>query len=134
MSGDCFGKGEDAMKRTIGFTLSVVATVLLLAAFYSGPAAGQEKKTLDGKEIFLAQKCNLCHSVSTAGIEKTTKSEKMAGPDLAKAEKRDATVIAKYLRKSADLNGKKHVKAFTGSDEEIGAMVAWLQKQQEMKK
>jgi len=26
-------------------------------------------------------------------------------------------------------DGKKHLKAFTGSDEEIGALIAWLQKQ-----
>lgn len=112
--------------RTIGFTVSVILAVVLLAALYSGPAAGQAK--LDGKAIFLAQKCNMCHGVSTAGIEATTKSEKMKGPDLVNV-KHDAKVLGDYLRKKADLNGKKHTKAFTGSDEEIGAMVAWIQAQ-----
>ena len=112
--------------RTIGFTVSVIVVVVLLAVLYSGPAAGQAK--LDGKAIFLAQKCNMCHSVSTAGIEATTKSEKMKGPDLVN-NKRDAKVIADYLRKKADVNGKKHTKAFTGSDEEIGALIAWIQAQ-----
>jgi mono/diheme cytochrome c family protein len=114
------------MKQTIGFTLSISLAVLLLAALYSGPAAGQAK--LDGKAIFLAQKCNMCHSVSTAGIERTMKSEKMAGPDLVNV-KEDAATLTKYLRKEADLKGKKHGKAFTGSDEELGAMVAWIQAQ-----
>ena len=114
------------MKRTIGFTLSIFLTVLLLAVLYSGPASGQAK--LDGKAIFLAQKCNMCHSVPTAGIERTMKSEKMAGPDLVNI-KEDAGTLTKFLRKAAEIKGKKHGKAFTGSDEELGALVAWIQAQ-----
>lgn len=114
------------MKRTIGFTLSVLLTVLMLAVLYSGPAAGQAK--LDGKAIFLAQKCNMCHNVPTAAIERTMKSDKMAGPDLVNI-KVDAATLGKFLRKQADLNSKKHPKAFTGSDEEMGALVAWIQAQ-----
>lgn len=119
------------MKRTVGFTLSVIAAVMLLAVLYSGaglPAAQAQGAGLDGKAIFLAQKCNLCHSVSTAGIEATTKSEKMKGPDVVDV-KTDAATLTKYLEKQADLNGKKHTKAFTGSDEELAALVAWIHKQ-----
>jgi mono/diheme cytochrome c family protein len=116
--------------RTIGYTLSIVLTVVLLAILYSGPGAAQTAKVLDGKQIFLAQKCNICHSVSPAGIERTTKSEKMRGPDLVGLAQRDAKLLNGYLRKAADINGKKHGKQFTGSDEEIGALIAWLQKQE----
>src|SRR5262245_10544258 len=115
------------MKRTIGFTLTLLFAVVLLAVLYSGPAAGQAAK-LDGKAIFLAQKCNMCHSVPTQGIERTMKSEKMAGPDLVNI-KEDAAFLGKFLRKQADLHGKKHSKAFTGSDEELGAVIAWIQAQ-----
>jgi len=115
--------------RTIGFTLSIVLTVVLLAVLYSGPGAAQSAKVLDGKQIFMAQKCNLCHTVSTAAIEATTKSDKMKGPDLVGEAKRDAKLLNGYLRKTSDLNGKKHAKQFTGSDEELGALIAWLQKQ-----
>ena len=122
------------MKQTIGFTLSLIVTVFLLAILYSGPgaapAAAQAAKVLDGKQIFLAQKCNLCHSVSPAGIEATTKSDKMKGPDLVGLSKKEATLLNGYLRKTADINKKKHVKQFTGSDEELGALIAWLQKQE----
>lgn len=122
------------MKTTVGFTLTLILTILMLAILYSGPgatpAAAQSAKVLDGKQIFLAQKCNLCHGVSSAAIEATTKSDKMKGPDLTNtASKRDAKVLNAYLRKTADINGKKHVKQFTGSDEEMGALIAWLQKQ-----
>ena len=117
------------MKRTIGFTATVLVTVILLATLYSGAAAGQAAGKLDGKQIFLAQKCNMCHAVSSAAIEPTSKS--MKAPDLTGlASKQDAKLLTTYLRKAADINGKKHMKAFTGSDEELGALVAWLQKQE----
>jgi mono/diheme cytochrome c family protein len=115
------------MKRTMGFTLSILLAVFLLAASYSGPAAGQPAR-LEGKAIFLAQKCNMCHNVPTQGIARTTKSEKIAGPDLVNI-KEDAAFLNKFLRKQADLHGKKHGKAFTGSDEELGALLAWIQAQ-----
>jgi mono/diheme cytochrome c family protein len=120
------------MRQTIGFTVSALAAVVLLATLYSGSASGAATPPakLDGKQIFLAQKCSLCHSVSSAGIERTVKSEKVAGPDLTNtAAKEDAGKLAKFLRKEGELNGKKHGKGFTGTDEELGAMIAWLQAQ-----
>src|SRR6185312_3676763 len=86
----------DAMKQTIGFTLSVLVAVLLLAMLYSGPASGAAAP--DGKALFLAQKCNMCHNVPAAGIERTVKSEKMAGPDLVNV-KVDAATLGKVLRR-----------------------------------
>ena len=116
------------MKQTIGFTLSILAAVVMLAIFYSGPASGAAAP--DGKQIFLAQKCNLCHSVSSAGIERTVKSEKMAGPDLTNtAAKVDAATLTKFLKKEGEINGKKHGKGFTGSDAELSAVISWLQQQ-----
>lgn len=121
------------MKQTLGITLSIVTMVVMLAIVFSGPgvspATAQAPKVLDGKQIFLAQKCNLCHSVPPAGIAATVKSERMKGPDLVGLSKRDATLLNGYLRKTANINGKKHGKQFTGSDEEIGALIAWLQKE-----
>lgn len=114
--------------KTLALASSIVLTGFLLALSYSGEA--QAQKVLDGKQIFLAQKCNLCHSVPPAGITATTKSEKMKGPDLTGLAKRDAKLLNGYLRKTADINDKKHIKQFTGSDEELGAMIAWLQKQE----
>ena len=114
--------------KTLALAFSIVFAGLLLATSYSGEARAQ--KVLDGKQIFLAQKCNLCHSVSPAGIQATVKSEKMKGPDLVGESKRDAKLLNDYLRKKAEINGKKHGKELTGSDEEIGALMAWLQKQE----
>lgn len=117
--------------KTLGFTLSIVLTVVLLAILYSGPGAtpaAAAQAALDGKAIFLAQKCNMCHSISPAGIEHTMKSSK--APELVGLAKTDAKLLTGYLKKAADINGKKHVKAFTGSDEELAAVIAWLQKQE----
>ena len=106
--------------------------VLAVAAAAALPASARAAEQLDGKKIFLAQKCETCHAVSSAEIKMTGK---IKGPDLAgAASKRDATVLSGYLRRNADLNGKKHVKPFTGSDEELGALIAWLQKQAPAKK
>jgi mono/diheme cytochrome c family protein len=117
----------EAMKRKMSAFAAVLGSIVVLAVIGSSPAAAQGAK-LDGKAIFLAQKCNVCHSMPTVGIERTTKSEKMAGPELVNI-KEDAAFLTKYLRKQADHKGKKHGKAFTGSDEELGALIAWIQAQ-----
>ena len=109
---------------------SLLALAVPAAALVSAPARAAEQ--LDGKKIFLAQKCETCHAVSSADIKMTGK---IKGPDLAgAAAKRDATLLSNYLRRNADINAKKHVKPFTGSDEELGALIAWLQKQVPAKK
>jgi mono/diheme cytochrome c family protein len=119
------------MKKLIALALWIPLATALAAVLAGAPsgAGAAEAKVLDGKQIFLAQKCNLCHTVSSAGIQMTMKSSK--APDLAGAAvKIDAQVLNGYLRKKADIKGKKHPKEFTGSDEELGALIAWLQKQE----
>ena len=116
------------LRDTLGVAL-ILAVPALAALLYSGPPA-EAAAAPDGKAIFLAQKCNLCHSVKAAGIEATVKSDKVKGPELTEAlAKQDAAWIEKFLKKQVDLDGKKHGKQFTGSDEELGAVIAWLQKQ-----
>jgi mono/diheme cytochrome c family protein len=104
---------------------SLVAGGIFAIVTLSAP--GADSATLDGKQIFQGQKCDLCHAVSSAGI---TPTGKIKAPDLAGlAAKEDAAWLGKFLRKEADKSGKKHIKPFTGSDEELGALIAWLQKQ-----
>lgn len=115
--------------RQLSLLLAVVLAVpFALAAGLGAKAAEAQPRTLDGKAIFMAQKCNMCHGVPAAGIEATTKSEKVKGPDLDALE-HDADLLVRYLRKQAEIDGEQHVRAFTGTDEELGALVAWLQKQ-----
>lgn len=115
------------------FTLfAMIALIPLVTALAMGPLVEPAAAaTLDGKQIFLGQKCNLCHSVSSAGIEATVKSEKLKGPDLTGlTAKKDAHLLIDFLHKKAEIDGKKHGKEFTGTDEELGALIAWLQKQE----
>src|SRR4029079_17347047 len=98
-----------------GSAVSCLAAVWRLALLYSAPPGAAAP---DGKALFLAQKCNMCHNVPAAGIERTVKSEKMAGPDLVNI-KVDAATLAKVLRRQEDVHGKKHPKEFKGTDEEL---------------
>jgi cytochrome c5 len=118
------------MKRALSFTAG--ATVLALAIAIAIPAttgaeplAGSASISADGQQMFMDQKCNLCHSVSTVGIEAKTKSEKMKGPDLVNLGQ-DAGLLTDYLKGDAEINGEKHKKKVKGSDEEIKALVDWI--------
>ena len=112
----------------------VLRTALVSSALCAGTAilATGASAAPDGKQVFLDQKCNMCHTVSSAGI---TPTSKIKAPDLAGlASKEDPAWITKFLKKEVDKNGKKHIKPFTGGDEDLAAVVAWLQKQTEPKK
>jgi cytochrome c551/c552 len=111
------------MKQTVGFTLAVLVFVTLLATLYA--SAGGAATAPDGKAIFLAQKCNMCHSISTAGIEATTKSATMKGPDLVNV-KEDAATITKFLHKETERNGKKHPKDVKLPEADLKAVLDWV--------
>ena len=127
--------------RRIALLLTLLAAPLALAALSTVAAAGPTSSpagpspaaagtALDGKKIFLAEKCNLCHSIEVAGIEATTKSDKMKGPDLGAVEPElKGDELMKFLRQTATRDGEKHKKAFKGSDEELGALLGWLTEQ-----
>ena len=111
------------MRKRTSYALGVVLIV-------GGAALAAPVSAADGKEVFLAQKCNTCHAVSTAGIEATTKSEKMKGPDLVGVvQAHDATWVADFIQKKIDKEGKKHTKEYKGTAEELAAIVAWLETQ-----
>jgi cytochrome c5 len=114
------------MKQTVGFTLTVLVFVVLLATLYSSAgSAATAPAAPDGKAIFLAQKCNMCHSVPTAAIEATTKSATMKGPDLVNV-KLDAAAVTKFLHKETDMDGKKHPKNVQLPDADMKALIDWV--------
>jgi mono/diheme cytochrome c family protein len=118
-------------------TRPMAAAAAALLALLTMPLGGAATPTLDvppasgaatdGKQIFLDQKCNMCHTVSSASI---TPTSKIKAPDLTGlASKEDPAFVKKYLKKEADKNGKKHIKPFSGTDAQLDALVSWLQKQ-----
>ena len=123
--------------------------VFVILAAGAGIALAQdaEKKAPDGKDLFLAAKCNTCHSVTAAGIEKkkptaeetaeaksADKDEKKP-PDLSSVGlEKKADWIAKFLTKKETLDGEKHKKLYKGTDEELKTLSAWLEAQKAPKK
>jgi mono/diheme cytochrome c family protein len=81
-----------------------------------------------GQELFLAQRCNLCHSVPPAGIEATTKSDKMKGPELVDLDL-EPEWMGQFLRKQVQKDGADHKKEFKGTDEELQTLISWLLEQ-----
>ena len=103
-----------------------VVMVLALAMLVVAPASVAD----EGKDLFVAQKCNMCHSVSSAEIEAKVKSEKMMGPDLTGVVTADnSETLAKFVKKQAQIDGKDHKKEFAGTDDELTAIIAWLETQ-----
>lgn len=121
------------MRRTAALALAIAVPVLavaLLAGSASAAPAAQSGGAPDGKALFLAQKCNLCHSLDAAGIARTSKSETTKGPDLGGvASRHDAAWMKRFLTKQEALNGKKHLKMFTGKPAELEALITWLRAQ-----
>ena len=110
-----------------GYTMIEGVGALVALATLAALGATGNAAAADGKEIFLGQKCNMCHAVSSAGI---TPTGKIKAPDLTGlAAKEDPAWLGKFLKKEADKKGKKHIKPFTGSAEDLTTLVDWLQKQ-----
>jgi hypothetical protein len=111
--------------------VAVIAALLFLV----GWVGAAEAKS--GKDIFLEQKCNKCHSIDS---EKIAKKEEKGGeeedeeeegtepPDLSAAGKEhDAAWIAKWLQKQVKTDkGKKHRAKWKGSDDELKALTEYL--------
>ena len=115
--------------QVVSVALLLIVTLFVIALFGTGYGANPASAAAapDGKAIFLGQKCNLCHSVQAAGIERTTKSEKVAGPDLTTATaKQDKAFLTKFLKKEETIDGKKHGKEWKGTDAELAALIDWL--------
>jgi cytochrome c5 len=97
--------------------------ILVLLTVFGALAAAAAAP--DGKAVFASQKCSMCHSVQSAGIERTMKSSKAKDLSTIGSE-RDAAWLTKWLKKEEKIDGKPHQKAFTGSDAELSALVSWL--------
>ena len=118
-----------------------IAVLSILCLALALPALTEESKKDDptpaGQQVFVAQKCQMCHTVYSTGIgeppaedakEEEEEAAAAAGPpDLSIAGAgRTAEWISLYLQKKETLNDKKHMKSFKGSDEDLAALVDWV--------
>ncbi len=117
-----------------------IALLSILCLALALPALAEESKKKDatpaGQQVFIAQKCQMCHTVYSEGIgeppaedaKKEEEEEAAAGPpDLSMAGAgRTAEWISLFLQKKEALNDKKHMTSFKGSDEDLAALADWL--------
>lgn len=107
------------MKNTFLYILFISAIVALFGFAFSF-SKGQD---LDGKQIFIENKCNNCHQVTSLEIT----SKKDDAVDLSDAGKLgDAALLKSYLLKEEKLNDKNHKLKFKGSEAELNTLVNWL--------
>ncbi|MGH9462773.1 MAG: c-type cytochrome [Vicinamibacteria bacterium] len=102
-----------------------VLLLLVLAPLWLVPGrlAAQEPA---GKAAFLENKCNMCHTIESQGIEKTSK---MVAPDLSDAGNMVESaewLKGFFLKENAAKDGKKHSKTWSGTDEQMKAIIDWV--------
>jgi cytochrome c5 len=107
------------MKNILIYIGLVVTIVALYGFAFSITSQGND----DGKKVFVDSKCNMCHTVKSAGIE----SKKSDATDLSTVGKDKTTeFLMKYLKKETKLNDKDHKSSFKGSEDELKTLVDWL--------
>jgi mono/diheme cytochrome c family protein len=105
----------------------LLTLALVLGTLGVGAASIKKAAQLDGKTIFVNNKCSNCHSIKTQGI-KGKRPEGGAKPsDLSNTgAKLKPEWIEKWLNKEETLYGKKHMKKFKGTPEELHILAEWL--------
>jgi mono/diheme cytochrome c family protein len=103
------------------FRISLLVMAGIVAIALSTPL-----EAADGKAVFLEKKCNMCHSIDSQSIQKT--SEKMKAPDLSNASTlvESGDWLKDFLTRKVQKDNKNHMREFKGTDEELGAVVDWI--------
>ena len=104
--------------------IQIVSGILFLIALgFMSPAFAEDAP---GKKVFIANKCNTCHSIESQGITMTLKSSK--APDLSNVgSEHKADWLVKYISKEETKNDKKHIKGWTGTKEDLQTVAKWLE-------
>lgn len=77
-----------------------------------------------GEKVFAAKNCILCHTIKGKG---GTVGPAARGPDLSTVgTRRDAQWLKTFLKDPKAANPKTKMMAFRGTDEELEALVAYL--------
>ena len=121
--------------------LLLLGSTFLFAAIAT---RGDTPAAPDGKALFLSNKCNTCHTITAAGVEKK-KAEATAEDSKEKSDKkppdlssvgleRKAEWIGKFLMKTESIKGDKHPRKFRGTEAELKTVATWLESQKAPKK
>jgi cbb3-type cytochrome oxidase cytochrome c subunit len=113
------------MKNITMFVVAVIIVLGFTVLCGSLAIAADTGAMPAGQKLFMDKKCNTCHSLESLKIPKKLASSK--GPDLSNVgAQRTSDWIVKWLKKEVDLNGKKHLSAFSGTPEEAKTLSDWL--------
>ena len=117
-----------------GFLLVIFVCCAIAIGAENQDQQGTAKSTeLPGRTAFLNNKCNLCHSIESEKVEKTSggyqkSTDKNVPPDLSGiGRKVKADWIVKYLKKTEALDGVKHARLYRGTEKELEALAKWLE-------
>jgi hypothetical protein len=114
---------ESRMKK--GFAIVLGITFLFIFSLLATSAYAQDTQEPAGKTIFLDSKCNMCHSIEAAGIQRKLATSK--APDLSNVgSERTAEWIAKWITRQEELDGKKHQMEFKGKPEDLKTLSEWV--------
>jgi len=103
--------------------LIYIGLIVTIVALYGFAFTIAQQDNDNGKKLFVDNKCNMCHTVKSAGIE----SKKSDAVDLSTVGKDNTTeFLMKYLKKETKLNDKDHKSSFKGSEDELETLVDWL--------
>ncbi len=113
-------------------TIPKLAVAILFGVVILIPAAGVSARTASsgGKAIFVSNNCTKCHSIESQGLDRAGPPPAGTGklpPDLsAVGLKHTSDWMQKWLTKEEEMNGKKHLKKFGGTDDELSTLTTWL--------
>lgn len=123
------------MGRTNALAVLAALMMVIASSAVAAPAAG--KAVPKGQQVFLATKCNKCHAVSSAGIERVAPGDSdeeaaeegdIEPPDLSDAGSRFASAaeVKAWLDKTLERKGRLHQYKFRGTPADFEQLTQWL--------
>lgn len=101
--------------------LIIGIAIMIISSVSSGIAEGDGELVEQGKELYTAKKCGLCHTVDG--------SEGSKGGDLYDVgNKRDAEWLTAYMKDPKSVMPEAKMPAVRVTDEELQALVAYMMK------
>jgi mono/diheme cytochrome c family protein len=97
--------------------------VSVMCAGFAAPAAAQDAKA-KGAQLFVDQRCTLCHSIGDKGNKKGPLDG--VGSKLSAAEIREWITDAKGMTAKMKTTRKPEMKAYTLPKDDVDALVAYL--------
>jgi len=101
-----------------------IACALILVGCVAARAAGQDAKTTRGAQVYVEQKCALCHSIGDKGNKKGPLDE--IGSTRSLEDLRAWIVDAKGMTVKTKAPRKPEMKNYTLPKEDLDALVAYM--------